>query len=91
MACDKGKLYGELYKCFKLAYPNKKGTEIQSETNKYWATVKDVQNTDELMKQKIIELTNVRRKAEASILTFWSKVCLTTVSRLTLTLDRRSS
>jgi hypothetical protein len=81
MACDKGKLYGELYKCFKLAYLNKKGTVIQSETNKYWATVKDVPNTDELVKRKTIELTNVRRKAEASILTFWSKVCLTTFSR----------
>jgi hypothetical protein len=60
---------------------NKKGTVIQFETNSYWATVKDVPNTDELVKQKIMELTNVRRKAEASILTFLSKVCLTTFSR----------
>lgn len=58
MASDKGKLYGELYKCFKLAYLNKKGLVVQSEANNYWSTVKDAPNVHDLVKQKIIEMTN---------------------------------
>jgi hypothetical protein len=76
MASDKGKLYADLYKSFKLAYPNKKGLVIQSEANKYWSTVKDATNAADLVKQKIIELSNVRRTAEASLSTFWAKVSL---------------
>jgi hypothetical protein len=74
MASDKGKLYGELYKCFKIAYPNKNGVVIQAETNKYWAMVKDATNATDLVKKKIIELTNIRRTSEASLLSFWAKV-----------------
>ena len=75
MAADNGNLYAELYKAFKSANINSKSAQlVQYETNTFWSSVKSKENCVELVRQKILELSRVKRKTDASLLTFWAKV-----------------
>jgi len=71
---DKGKLYGDLYASFKQAYPSKKPLTVQYETNIFWHSVKDKDNVTEIIKQKVLELSVIKRKTQGGLISFWAKV-----------------
>lgn len=75
MTSEKGKLYDELYKAFCNANTSNRSAKfVQQETNTFWNDTKTKENYVDLVKQKILELSRVKRKTDASLLTFWSKV-----------------
>jgi pimeloyl-CoA synthetase len=61
-------------KVLNVLFPEKKGNQIQDETNKFWSSVKDKENAEHLVKQKIIDLTAIRRRAQGGLMSFWAKV-----------------
>ena len=71
---DKGKLYGDLYTSFKQAYPNKKPQSVQNETNIFWHSVKDKDNVSDLIKQKVLQLSQIKRSTQGGLMSFWAKV-----------------
>jgi len=71
------KLYDELYKAFTNANTtNKSAKFVQDETNTFWNDTKTKVNYVDLVKQKILELSRVKRKTDASLMTFWAKVTI---------------
>lgn len=72
---DKRKLYLDLAEGFKKAYPDKKPIEIQSETNAYWASIKNNEGLLDIVKTKLIELQKLQTKAKVKLMTYWAKVC----------------
>jgi hypothetical protein len=50
-----------------MCFSQKKGNQIQDETNKVWSSVKDKDNAEHLVKQKIIDLTAIRRRAQGGL------------------------
>jgi len=72
---DKGKLYSQLYKGCKSAYPAKNAQALQAEVNVFWNSVKTKDDIVDVVNKKLCELGNAKRQSAASLLTFWSKVC----------------
>jgi len=71
---DKRKLYFDLYSAYKSACPNKTGTVLQSEANKFWQSVKTKDDVADAVQEKLAELGNVKRQHTARLLSLWSQV-----------------
>ena len=74
MAEFRRKLYFDLVDAFKKAFPNKRPAELQSETNSYWASIKNEERLTDIVKNKLCELQRIETKCKAKLMTFWTKV-----------------
>ena len=71
---DKRELYFDLFRAYKATYPNKRAQLVQLETNTFWNSVKGNENYADAVKQKLVELGTAKRKADGTLMTFWSQV-----------------
>lgn len=71
---DRSKMFTELFTAMKAAYPLRKPAECQRLAVTFWNENKNKEDFEDLLKSKLLDLQNIKKRSSMSLLNFWTQV-----------------